>query len=117
MDVRGSSLIELAFEERIEAGRRSLAERDAARALVMFEEAHILGQTRTVLHVRSHLAMLGWSWRLGRWGELGGQLSRIVPAALFTWIWVPRGNPGSTRVGAMTPAEIPPHLAELLERS
>ena len=49
---------------------------------------------KAFLHVRAHIAMLRVAWSEGDKRELSGQLKRIVPAALFSRIWVPSGNTG-----------------------
>ena len=106
-----------AFERHLHDGYARLAAGDFAAALADFEAAHILGQRSTGRHLRSHLALLRWGWRAHSQREIAGQLSRLAGAALFTWLWVPRGNPGSTRVGAFTPQPIPEPLATLLREA
>ena len=103
-----------AFESRLALGYAHLANRAFEAAMIEFEAAHILGQSRTLQHLRSHVAMLRWGWRARSTREIWGQVGRLVGAGLFTWLWVPRGNPGSTRVGAFTPRPIPSDLASLL---
>ncbi len=90
---------------------------DLERALHHLERAHILGQRRTRLHVQSHIGMLALGWQLRDRREIAGQLTRIIGAALFTWLWVPDGNTGSTRVGAFQPMQIPEDLRAIIERS
>ena len=79
------------------------------------ERAHILGQRRTWLHMKSHLAMLqiGWQRRDGR--EIRGQAARIVAAALFSRLWVPVGNTGGANVPATQPMPVPPDLQAVLD--
>jgi len=79
------------------------------------ERAHILGQRRPWLHVKSHLGMLcvGWQRRDAR--EIVGQLTRIVAAALFSRIWVPIGNTGGANVSATRPMPVPPDIQVVLE--
>lgn len=103
-----------AFEQQLDAGRHALDEQRPADALTHFEAAHILGQSWTGLHVRSHLALLRWGIRAGRPSEIVGQALRVVAAAAFTWLWVPTGNPGSTRVNAFDRRPISNELAEVL---
>lgn len=106
-----------AFERHLRDGYARLAARDFAAAMAEFEAAHILGQMSTGRHLRSHVALLRWGWRAHSQREIAGQLGRLAGAALFTWLWVPRGNPGSTRVGAFTPQPIPDRLARLLREA
>jgi len=86
---------------------------DAAWACL--EAAHIIGQRATRLHVGSHVAMLGLAWRTGSLREMCGQAARLIAAALFTWLWVPRGNSGRTSVSALATAPIPRDLQAILE--
>lgn len=81
------------------------------------EAAHILGQRRTALHVGVHAAMLAFAWRRGDFAELGGQLVRIVVAAVATWVWVPAGNTGRANMNALHPLPIPEDLRALLDEA
>ena len=106
-----------AFEDRMDDGLVALRAGRAQEAMQHFEAAHILGQAWTGPHVRSHVALLRWALQQQRAREVIGQLSRIVAAALFTRLWVPAGNPGSTRVGALARRPLPADLAALLART
>jgi sterol desaturase/sphingolipid hydroxylase (fatty acid hydroxylase superfamily) len=106
-----------AFEARLRAGEAALQDGRPSQAIGHFEAAHILGQSWTRPHVRSHLAILRWALRERRTREVLGQTMRLVAAAFLTWLWVPRGNPGSTRVGALTRQPVPTELANLLARA
>lgn len=88
---------------------------DAARAVHHLERAHILGQRRTVLHVRSHVGMLALAWQRRDGREILGQTTRIVAAALFSRIWIPEGNTGGANVRATLPMPIPDDLRLILE--
>lgn len=103
-----------AFDARLVAGDEALRAGSAEAAMAHYEAAHILGQAWTGPHVQSHVAILRWAVEQRRWREVMGQLTRIVAAALFTWLWVPRGNPGSTRVGALARRPVPDDLEALL---
>lgn len=85
---------------------------DAAWACL--EAAHILGQQSTRLHVASHWAMLRLAWRTRNRPEIGGQIARLLGAAVATWLWVPVGNSGRANVSAFAPAPIPDDLATLI---
>jgi hypothetical protein len=76
--------------------------------------AHILGQRSTALHVRSHALMFGLAWRTRDRGELMGQISRVIGAALVTWIWVPEGNTGRANVSAFKRMPVPGNLRSLM---
>lgn len=106
-----------AFDARLTAGEHAFRAGHTDEAMAQFEAAHILGQAWTGPHVRSHVAILRWAMAERRPRELFGQVTRIVAAALFTWVWVPRGNPGSTRVGALARVPVPSDLATLLARA
>lgn len=104
------------------AYRTELAAADAASIAADFdaafhhlERAHILGQRRTRAHVKAHWLMLRLGASVGDWREVAGQALRIVAAALFSRIWVPLGNTGRARVGAMKPMPLPGDLRQLLE--
>jgi hypothetical protein len=88
------------FEAHLIRGRQHLAAGEHDQAIDAFEQAHLVGQHWTLPHTRSHLAFFasGWARRDAR--EIFGQLLRITWSALFTWLWVPRGNVGSTRMAA-----------------
>ena len=87
---------------------------DFDRAFHHLERAHILGQRRTWLHVKSHLGMLQVGWQRRDATEIFGQLVRIAAAAVFSRIWVPVGNTGRAHVSATKPMEVPPDLQTLL---
>lgn len=99
-----------AFAQRLAAGYAALHSGEAGRAYALFEEAHVLGQSRTAAHVRSHWAFLCWSVRFGDRHEAVGQGPRLLAAVLFTWLWMPRGNTGGARLGAFQRLPIPPAL-------
>ncbi len=104
-----------AFEARLLAGYQALREARPEDAMTHFEAAHILGQAWTRTHVQSHVALLRWAIHEQRLREIVG-VARIAAAALFTWLWVPKGNPGSTRVGALARPPVPEELELLLPR-
>lgn len=83
-------------------------------AFACLEAAHILGQRRTTLHVGAHVAMWLLACRQLNIKEAVGQVTRIVAAALGTWIWVPAGNTGRSDVSAFRQMPVPDDLRELL---
>jgi hypothetical protein len=85
------------------------------RAFAHLERAHILSQRLTIMHVRTHLAMLTIGWKRRDAREVVGQLSRAVAAALFSRIWIPLGNTGGANVSAFKPMVVPEDLRALLE--
>ena len=103
-----------AWRSELDAGNAALAAGDLAEAFRRFERAHILGQRRTRLHVRAHIAMLRVGWRRRDRKEILGQLKRIVAAALFSRVWVPEGNTGGANVSALEPMPLPEDLERIL---
>ncbi|GHC88168.1 hypothetical protein GCM10007320_35070 [Pseudorhodoferax aquiterrae] len=87
-------------------------------AFLHLERAHVLGQASTVQHVRVHVRMLHWGLRHRVWGEVAGQVLRIVGAATKTALgWVPTGNTGGSNVSPFRKMPIPPDLVQQLERA
>jgi hypothetical protein len=109
--------LQTAYRVELDAGYVALESGDLAEAFRRFERAHILGQRRTRLHVRAHVGMLRVARRQGDKRGLLGQLQRIAAAALFSRIWVPKGNTGGANVSAFKPMPIPEDLQRILDRS
>jgi len=84
-------------------------------AFARLERAHVLGQTSTVQHVRVHWAMLRWALRQRAAAEILGQSWRIAGALLKTWLWVPSGNTGGTRVSGFEAMPVPADLQRLID--
>jgi hypothetical protein len=105
-----------AFSDELSAGYSSLERGDLFEAFRRFERAHIVGQRRTRLHVRAHVAMLRVARRRGDSRGLVGQLGRIIAAALFSRIWVPEGNTGGANVSALKRMPIPDDLKRIIEQ-
>ncbi|WP_374601991.1 DUF3703 domain-containing protein [Arenimonas sp.] len=95
-----------------EAARRA---GDLDLAFHHLERAHILGQRRTWLHVKSHLGMLRIGWQRHDFKEIAGQLTRIAAAAIFSRIWVPIGNTGGANVSPTRPMPMPADLQVVLD--
>lgn len=106
-----------AFEHEWRQAQQACRAGDFSRATHHLQRAHILGQRVTELHVRSHLALLRVGWLRRDWKEVTGQLPRIAAAALFTWLWVPEGNPGTSNVSAFQCYPVPADLKAILQRS
>lgn len=87
---------------------------DAVIELRHLERAHILGQPVFSEHLRSHLWLLAWAWRQRDWTECLAQLLRL-PGSLGSLLGLyPLGNPGTRRIGALTPQPLPEDIARLL---
>jgi hypothetical protein len=101
------------------------AERDAALAARLrgdpaaewrhLERAHILSQPKALLHVRTHVAMLGAGIRRHDRREIGGQLLRLIVAGPGSLAGrYPVGNTGGADVSAMAAMPIPADLRPYL---
>ena len=79
------------------------------------ERAHILSQPLAVLHIRTHVAMLGAGFRRRDRREVVGQLLRLVVAGPGSLTGrYPVGNTGGADVNALTPMPIPDDLVPFL---
>jgi len=85
-------------------------------AFAHLERAHILGQSFTLPHARTHWEMLKIGWKRGDVTEITGQILRIFGSLLFTWVWVPVGNTGGAHVPPFKSMPIPEDLQELLKQ-
>lgn len=104
-----------ALQAALAQGYTTLDAGDAPAAYAAFERAHVLGQPGTATHVRCHVAFLHWAIRQRDIREIAGQLFRIVAAALFTWLWMPRGNSGGARVSAFARMPISSEITNITE--
>ena len=105
----------LAFARNLSEGYRSLYAGQLDQAYAAFERAHVLGQTHTIRHACSHIAFLRWAIQARDWREAVGQLVRISASLLFTWLWMPLGNTGGARVGALRSMRVADDLRPFLE--
>ncbi|HSX59155.1 MAG TPA: DUF3703 domain-containing protein [Tahibacter sp.] len=106
----------IAFRAEWDAAMAACAAGDLDAAFRRLERAHILGQRRTGLHVRSHAGLLRIGWRRRDVREIAGQFARIVAAVLFSRLWVPEGNTGGADVSAFRPMPVPEDLREALNK-
>ncbi|TKB02174.1 DUF3703 domain-containing protein [Alteromonas portus] len=87
-------------------------------AFTHLENAHVLGQASTRLHVAVHVQMLLWAVKQGNIGEFFGQLLRIVGAATKTVFGlVPHGNTGGANVSPFKAMPIKTNLKTILEKA
>ena len=106
------------MEAELEQARDLASAGERAAAFAHLENAHVLGQSSTWLHVKVHAKMLIWAIGSRRLGELFGQLVRIIGAAAKTAIGlVPTGNTGGANVRPWKSMPIRPELATLIERA
>jgi hypothetical protein len=79
------------------------------------ERAHVLGQSSTVQHVRTHWHMFVWGICSKSFREALGQVVRMFGAATKTAIGlVPSGNTGGSNVSPFKPLPVPQDLAAIL---
>jgi Protein of unknown function (DUF3703) len=103
------------IDHEIELARAQRLAGDTASEFTHLERAHVLGQTSTIEHVRTHCLMLVWAIRNRRPREVVGQLTRIVGAAAVTPIgWVPIGNTGGSNISPFQPLPVPADLQKIL---
>jgi hypothetical protein len=80
------------------------------------ERAHVLSQPFVRAHVLVHVRMFGFAWRQRAWGELLGQVPRILLAGPASALGrAPSGNTGGTSVGLFQPLPVPEDLRALLD--
>ena len=104
-------------EERTAARRARRAGNDATEWCHL-QRAHILSQPIAGLHLRTHLAMLGFGIRHRDRREIVGQLLRLVVAAPGSLTGrYPAGNTGGADVNALTPMPIPDDLVAVLSNA
>jgi hypothetical protein len=105
-------VLKQAFDAELAAAAAAV---DHAKAMHHLSRAHILSQRHTAEHVRTHWLMLRAGLRALDLHEVLGQVPRALFAAAFSRIWVPLGNTGVARVGALRPMPIPDDLQALLD--
>lgn len=87
-------------------------------AFTHLENAHVLGQASTRLHVKVHVQMLLWAVKQSNIVEFFGQLFRIAGAATKTAFGlVPTGNTGGTNVSPFKVMPIKPELDRILKKA
>lgn len=86
-----------------------------AAAFQHLERAHVMGQASTREHVRVHYHMLLWGLRRRRLGEVLGQITRIVGAAVTTALgWVPSGNTGGANISPFKSLPVSAELQDII---
>lgn len=83
-------------------------------AFYHLERAHVLGQSFTIPHTRTHWWMLKVGFKKRHVREVIGQITRIIASLLFSKIWVPLGNTGGANVNPLKPMPIPVDLQKIL---
>jgi hypothetical protein len=97
------------------AARTARQRGDRAAEWRHLERAHILSQPKALLHVRTHVAMLGAGIRRHDRREIAGQLLRLLVAGPGSLTGrYPIGNTGGADVSALAPMPIPVDLLPYL---
>ena len=105
-------------EEELALARNEQNYGNKAEAFAHLENAHVLGQASTRLHVKVHVQMLLWAVKQGNIGEFFGQLLRIVGAATKTVFGlVPHGNTGGANVSPFKAMPIKPNLNTIIKKA
>ena len=82
------------------------------------ENAHVLGQNSTRLHVVAHIRMLQWAIYQKNFKEVLGQLFRIIGATTKTVFGlVPTGNTGGSNVSPFKVMDLSPEHNEIISRA
>lgn len=101
--------------QEIQQAQRSWAAGQRDQAFRHLERAHVLGQSSTAQHVRSHWHMFIWGIRSKSLRETLGQIVRMVGAATKTAVGlVPSGNTGGSNVSPFKSLPVPQDLATIL---
>lgn len=88
-------------------------ERDAR--WLLLEAAHVVGQTRFVPHLKTHMLMFGQARHEGDWSEMAGQLMRLALVPLGHALGrLPLGNPGRSNVSAFQPMPVRDDIAQAI---
>jgi len=103
-----------AYEKEVLLARHALQSRKYDACFVHLERAHVLAQRMTIRHTTVHWLMLVAGMRRRDCREVVGQVPRMLASILFSRLWVPRGNTGRARVGALKPMPVPEDLRHLV---
>ncbi|MDN4502939.1 DUF3703 domain-containing protein [Alteromonadaceae bacterium BrNp21-10] len=99
-----------------ELARQADANNQPQQAFIHLQNAHVLGQNSTYLHVKAHWLMLLWGVRQFQIKEVLGQLLRIIGAATKTAIgWVPSGNTGGANISPFKSLPLTTEHAQLIK--
>jgi hypothetical protein len=105
-----------AYVKEMHAAAEHYAGNNLDRAFHHLERAHILSQSFTCAHAKTHWWMLKVGWKRQDLIEVRGQIIRIIGALLFSRIWVPSGNTGGAYVHPFRSLPIPEEFRALLKR-
>ena len=101
--------------QEIQQAQLSWAAGQRDQAFRHLERAHVLGQSSTMQHVRTHWHMFVGGIRSESYRGVLGQVIRMVGAGTKTAIGlVPLGNTGGSNVSPFKPLPVPQDLATIL---
>jgi Protein of unknown function (DUF3703) len=105
-----------AYTDEIAAFWQARVRDDQIAAWHHLERAHILGQLKFGLHLKSHWTMLAYALHLRQPSEVAGQIIRLilVPVGNLTGR-LPWGNIGRSNVSAFATMELPDDLHAIIE--
>jgi len=103
-----------AYGEEVSMARLALQSCNYEVCFVHLEQAHVLAQRMTGRHTYVHWLMLVAGLRRRDYREVLGQVPRMLASVLFSRLWVPLGNTGRARVGALKPMPVPEDLRHLV---
>ena len=104
--------------EELTKAKQAEQSRDSILAFSHLENAHILAQEATCIHVKVHYLMLLWGVRQKSVREVWGQIIRLIGAAALTKVkGVPIGNTGGSNVSSIKPMPIKKELAEIITKA
>ncbi len=110
------SVLQQAYDAEMEAALERYHADALDQAFTHLERAHILGQSFSVAHARTHWWMLKIGWCRRDMVEIIGQMLRIPGALLFSKVWVPVGNTGGAHISGFKPMPLPDDLRIILEK-
>jgi hypothetical protein len=117
-NLRRQTALSAAWSDERAAARAARSTGDLGAEWHHLERAHILSQPLAVLHVRTHVAMLGAGLRRHDRREVIGQLFRLVVAGPGSLTGrYPVGNTGGADVDALAPMPIPADLRAFLPQT
>lgn len=111
-----NSTLRKAFENEMNLARKDYMTARYDECFRHLERAHILGQSYTIPHTKSHWWMLKVGFKKGDFREIAGQATRILASIIFSRIWVPLGNTGGANVSPIKPMKIPQDLQAHLDQ-
>ncbi len=87
------------FDAELAEYEQKIRQNESLAAFTHLEDAHVIGQESTRLHIAAHYHMAVWAFRERKVSEFFGQLLRIVGAATKTAFGlVPIGNTGGANI-------------------